>query len=105
MGELPEFCFVFRSDELPGHKIAKVRRNETGFWPVNGMPDATDGEALDSIRKANEALGVDGVQAFCMRMGSMFGFDTKGANPEWVREHNWRVDANDRSGEGVRDVC
>jgi hypothetical protein len=105
MGELPEFCFVFRDGQLPGHKIAKVRRDETGFWPVRGLPDATDGEALDSIRRANEALAVDGVHAFCMKNGSLFGFHTKGSDPQWVREHNWRVDANDRSGEGRRDVC
>ncbi len=105
MSELPEFCFVFRGGQLPGHRIAKVRRNETGFWPVRGLPDGTDGEALDSIRRANEALGVDGVHAFCMKMGSLFGFHTNGSDPQWVREHNRRVDATDRSGEGVRDVC
>ncbi len=105
MDGLPEFCFVFRKNELPGHKITKVRRNETGFWPVRGLPGATDEEALNSIRKANEALGVNGVQAFCMKNGSLFGFHTKGSDPQWVREHNWRVDVNDSSGEGVRDVC
>ena len=105
MSELPEFCYVFRDGQLPGHKIAKVRRGETGFWPVRGLPDATDEEALDSIRRANEALGVDGVHVFCMKMGSLFGFHTKGSDPQWVREHRPRVDANDRSGEGVRDVC
>jgi hypothetical protein len=105
MSELPEFCYVFRDGQLPGHKIAKVRRDETGFWKAYGLADATDEAALDSIRKANEALGVDGVQAFCMKAGSLFGFHTQGSDPEWVREHNWRVDEGDRSGEGVRDVC
>lgn len=104
MSDLPEFCYVFRKDQLPGHKIAKVRRDETWFWPVSELPDATDEEALDSIRKANEALGVDGVQAFCMKMGALFGFHTPGSDPQWVRENNWHVDPNDRSGEGVRDV-
>ncbi len=104
MSELPEFCYVFSKGQLPGHKIAKVRRGETGFWPVSGLPDATDEEALASIRNANEALGVDGVQAFWMKMGSLFGFHTPGSDPQWVREHNWHVDPSDRSGEGVRHV-
>ncbi len=104
MSEFPELCYVFRSGQLPGHKIAQVRRDETGYWSVRGLPDETDEAALDSIRKANEQLGVDGIQANCMKAGSLFGFDTKGANPAWVRARMPRIDANDRSGVGVRDV-
>lgn len=104
MSELPELCYVFRSGQLPGHKIAKVRRDETGYWPLRGLPDETDQAALDSIRKANEQLGVEGIQAHCMKAGSLFGLGTKGANPAWVRARIPRIDANDRSAEGVRDV-
>lgn len=104
MSNLPEFCLVFRSGHAPGQRIAEVRRGETGYWPVSGLPDATDDEALQTVRKVNEELGLDGIQAHCMKMGSLFGFETPGADPTWVREHRSKVDPADASGEGVRDV-
>lgn len=104
MNSLPESCYVFYKDQSPGKRIVMVVRGQTGYWPVRDLPDATDEEALRSIRLANESLGLDGVQAFCMKMGSMFGFHASGADPTWVREHMPDVDENDRSGEGVRNV-
>lgn len=104
MNELPEFCLVFCSGQAPGHRIAQVRRGETGYWPVSGLPDATDDEARHSVRKANEELGLNGVQVHCMKMGSLFGFDTKGADPKWVRDHRPTIDPADASGEEVRHV-
>lgn len=104
MNDLPDTCYVFCKNQPPGKRIAMVVRGETGCWPVRDFPDATDEEALRSIRLANEALRVDGIQAFCMKMGSMFGFHASGANPTWVRQHMPEIDVNDRSGEGVCGV-
>lgn len=104
---LPDFCFVLRErfGGGSGARIALVKRGESShYWPVTWLPDHTEEEAIDSIRKANQELGVDGIQAFCMKNGSLFGFDVPGANPEWVAEHLPRIDAGDASGEGGTHV-
>lgn len=99
---LPEFCYVLCNlfGAQTGERIALVRRGEQGYWPVTSLPDRTKEEAIDSICKANISLGVNGIQAFCMKTGSLFGFDVPGADPEWVREHMPEIDAADASGEG-----
>ena len=105
--ELPEFCFVLR-ERLgggPGERVALVKRGESGhYWPVTSLPDGTEEEAMESIRKANRKLGVDGIQALCMKNGSLFGFGVPGANPDWVAKHLPHIDAGDPSGEGERHV-
>lgn len=103
---LPEFCYVSRERDgaRPGTRIGLVRRGECGYWPVTSLPDHTDEQAIDSIRKANKELGVDGIQAFCMKMGSLFGFNVPGAYTEWVAEHMPQIDAGDESGEGGTHV-
>lgn len=105
--ELPDFCFVLRErvGGQPGERIALVKRGESGhYWPVTSLPDSTEEEAIESIRRANRDLGVDGIQAFCMKNGALFGFHVPGANPDWVVEHLPQIDADDASGEGGTHV-
>ena len=71
--DLPEICML-ESLTKEGQVIA-VKRDERGYWPM-------DGWTLDRARRFNERQGITPAQVEAMRVGSMFGFDVPGANPE-----------------------
>lgn len=78
---LPDMCFIFMEDAGPGSYVKAVRRGEPGcFATTYDEPDTKKAEAL--VAHMNRKLGVSELQAECMLAGSMFGWDTLGADPE-----------------------
>lgn len=79
--ELPEMCFIFMEDAEPGEYVRAVRRGESGcFATTYGESDPDRARAL--VAHMNRKLGVSELQAECMLAGSMFGWDTPGADPD-----------------------
>lgn len=68
---LPEQCFT----TLPSdpHQVICIKRGERGFYPTDWVGGQ---EAADAL---NDQLGVTKKQAEAMFHGSMFGWDTPGA--------------------------
>jgi len=71
---LPAVAYVCNGSKRyhPDAQVIAVRRGETGFYPIYTQASA------DSL---NESEGVTGEQREAMLWGSMFGWDTPGANP------------------------
>jgi hypothetical protein len=72
--ELPEICYSTHS--ITGQVIL-IKRNESGYYPVDTILSADD---------LNKIAGVDKGQVEAMLVGSMFGFNVPGANPEYYNE-------------------
>lgn len=78
---LPEMCFIFMEAAEPGEYVRAVRRGESGcFATTYGESDPDKARAL--VAHMNRKLGVSELQAECMLAGSMFGWDTPGADPD-----------------------
>jgi hypothetical protein len=85
LNKLPESCFVFIESNSPGHYIGMVKRGERGYYPTSY--DVEDKEhAKLTVDFMNEKLEVTKVQAECMYNGSLFGWDTPGANVDYVQQ-------------------
>lgn len=86
MDRLPEHSFAIDRTAAPGERIIRIKRGELGYYKTD--LDSADYPMDDVIRRVdryNERLGVSAEQAAAMQHGSMFGFDTPGADPQkWV---------------------
>lgn len=69
---LPELCYSTSS--LTGKTIV-IKKGESGYYPCK------DGYEDIPATELNEKLGVTKGQRLAMEMGSMFGWHTKGADP------------------------
>ncbi len=74
---LPEKCYVYVefTDE-----IGLVERGEQGYSPANIKPEGNVSKKKGA-EYLNDALGVSKAQAAAMNAGSLFGWDTKAADP------------------------
>lgn len=79
--KLPDISFaLLNTDE---RVVIMIKRGEDGYYPVNGGKPFADKEVARTFAKAqNSKLGVTNAQASAMKNGSMFGFDTRAANPD-----------------------
>lgn len=73
---LPERCFVYveSTDE-----IGVVTRGEIGYAPAGIKPEGVS--KREGVEHLNNAQGTTPAQAAAMSAGSMFGWDTKAADP------------------------
>lgn len=73
--KLPERAYIDNShDKSPGAApVIAVKRGERGFWPIFTQQTADE---------LNEAEGVTPAQREAMHIGSMFGWDAPGADPD-----------------------
>ena len=73
---LPERCFVYveSTDE-----IGIVTRGEMGYSPTQMNPEGVS--KRQGVEYLNEAQGITPAQAAAMNAGSLFGWDTKAADP------------------------
>jgi len=58
-----------------------VKFGEQGYYR-NGAPFMTEQAAHMFVARLNDCLGVTPLQAECMLVGSMFGWDVPGADPD-----------------------
>ena len=80
---LPEACFVFIESNSLGNYIGMVKRSERGYYSTSY--DVEDKEhAKLTVNFLNEKLEVTKIQAECMYNGSLFGWDTPGANIQFI---------------------
>lgn len=83
---LPDSCFVFIASNGPGKYIGMVKRGERGYYQTDY--DFEDKEmAIATVDFMNDKLNVTKLQAECMYNGSLFGWETPGANPEWLSKN------------------
>ena len=73
---LPERCFVYveSTDE-----IGIVTRGEMGYTPTQMKPEGVS--KRQGVAYLNEAQGITPAQVAAMNAGSLFGWDTKAADP------------------------
>ena len=102
MSNLPESCYAVL---LSNGVLIEIRRGESGYYGVTRDHEMVKGNEARIIRdEMNETLGVSIRQRVAMEHGSMFGWDTPGANPdhplnvEFERDELERVEAAQSSG-------
>lgn len=74
---LPEQCYVFVQTE---NRIGIVKKGESGYYSTE-IESGTPIETKKLVDEMNERLNVSKPQAEAMKSGSMFGWDTPGADP------------------------
>ena len=78
--KLPEMCYGVLNTT---NEIIVVKRGETGYYPTGWEP-AKDRQAAEKwCNLLNERLEITQAQRIAMEVGSMFGFDVPGINPEY----------------------
>ena len=81
MEMLPEMCFALNAVT---NEVVVVKRWQVGYYPTReGNLPWYGKETVDAM---NEKLGVTKAQAEAMFIGSMFGWDAPGADPDWYDE-------------------
>lgn len=76
---LPELCYGVLNTT---NELIIIKRGETGYYPTNYVP-AEDYETAEKWCDIfNEQLGITKFQRQAMEMGSMFGWDIPGINPD-----------------------
>lgn len=79
--ELPELCYVATPST---GEIVIVKRYISGYYPL-------DYKETRNINELNEAIGVSKAQSQAMLVGSMFGWNVEGANPNNYNEDgSWK---------------
>lgn len=68
---LPEICYV--KNDITG-EIIVIKRGVMGYYKTDIKED---------VDLLNSRLGITKAQAEAMKVGSMFGWDCKGANPSY----------------------
>ena len=88
--ELPETCFSI----LPSSgQLIIIRCGERGYYPSEW--DTGNREKNRDIASShNESRGISDMQESAMLAGSMFGWNTPGANPQWYLDTAKYVNSN-----------
>lgn len=82
--KLPEFCFSFQPTAAPGEYVVALRRGESGYAGTTYNEEDPE-KAENLVNYLNRRLGVTDLQRTCMENGSMFGWDTPGADPDYMK--------------------
>ena len=82
LGKHPPLCFAIDGCQADGKRIIAIKRGEVGFFETRfSTEDASDEELVQCVNSLNEALGVTRQIKAAMVWGSLYGFDTPGADP------------------------
>lgn len=77
--KLPEMCYSVLNTT---NEIIVVKRGETGYYRTDYEPAKDRKAAEEWCDLLNERLEVTKVQRKAMEIGSMWGWDVPGANPD-----------------------
>ncbi|ACT52081.1 KfrB domain-containing protein [Methylovorus glucosotrophus] len=80
---LPELSYSFLETNEPGKQVIAIRRGMAGYQ-LTTFDDKNPEHAKLVVKKMNEKLGVNPIQAECMLAGSMFGWDSKAADYQYA---------------------
>lgn len=83
--KLPEVCYGVLGTT---NQIIMLKRGEKGYYPSNWPAAASKEQADEWCDHLNEGLEVTKAQRQAMEIGSMFGFDVPGANPDLYEKLN-----------------
>jgi hypothetical protein len=79
--KLPNLCFICIPERDPGDYIVAIRLGQSGCYATTyDTKNLADAQRL--VAQINERLGITPQQVEYMRVGSMFGWDVPGANPD-----------------------
>lgn len=88
LAKLPLLCIAYLACNPVGRRIVAIRRGERGYYPTN-FDDShlTEEEITDLVGVLNGRLGVTPREKEAMIVGSMFGWDMPGADPDCHTVH------------------
>ena len=88
--DLPETCFSI----LPSSgQLIIIRCGEHGYYPSEWDTGSRE-ENREIASSHNARRGITDIQEAAMLAGSMFGWDTPGANPQWYLDNARYVNSN-----------
>ena len=88
--ELPDTCFSI----LPSTgQLIIIKKGESGYYPSEWDTGNRE-ENRDITSSHNECRGISDIQESAMLAGSMFGWNTPGANPQWYLDNAKYVNAD-----------
>ena len=88
--DLPETCFSV----LPSSgQLIIIRCGEHGYYPSEWDTGSRE-ENREIASSHNARRGITDIQEAAMLAGSMFGWDTPGANPQWYLDNAKYVNSN-----------
>ena len=76
--KLPEYCYTVQPYDK--RWVISIRRGEPGYTDLS--KHKTPEEASAEAKRANMALGITPAQVEAMTIGSAFGWDVPGADPD-----------------------
>lgn len=84
LAKLPELCYVLLEHNAPGKRIAIISAGESGYYPtkLDDNPSLGVDQLRTVVSHLNRRLGVTPAQAEAMFVGSLFGWDVPGADPD-----------------------
>lgn len=74
---LPDMCYVYIRTE---NTIGIIKKGEIGYYKTDLYPNCNNNEK-EFVKDLNTKLGVSETQSKAMEAGSMFGWDSKAADP------------------------
>ena len=77
--KLPETCYGV---DKTSRELIIIKRNEMGYYKTAWAPFDSVKEAQAIANEYNGKMGVTRAQAAAMSIGSMFGWDVPGADPD-----------------------
>lgn len=89
--KLPDLCYTRLLAGAPGRRIGIIKKGESGYYGCDyDNPSLTNEQVEELVNHLNERLGVTTAQRDAMEIGSMFGWDVKGADPNVVKQRQRR---------------
>lgn len=77
--QLPDWCY---SVQYTTDEVIRIHNGETGYYPVFNPMIKTLEEAIEFANIQNGMLGILPEERLAMEIGSMFGWDAMGADPQ-----------------------
>lgn len=88
--DLPETCFSV----LPSSgQLIIIKKGESGYYPSEWDTGSRE-ENREIASSHNARRGITDIQEAAMLAGSMFGWNTPGANPQWYLDNARYVNSN-----------